>query len=382
MNASVPPQRRLDELATLLNATLVGDGAFMVAAVNHPLLLTRPDALALAMDKGSYAVADKGPAQAVIVEKGSAIDLDHFVGGLIVERGRYALARLLDLFEQPVHVAPGIHPTAFIDDTATLGDGVSVGPFVAIGPGAKIGDNVRLVGHVTIGAGAVLGDDVLLHAGVRIGDGCVLGRGVIIQHNTSIGADGFGYATPELGSVEAAKSTGTVSATNMEIARINSIGTVQLGDNVEIGANSCVDRGTLGATRIGTGTKIDNLVQIGHNVTIGENCLIAGQCGLAGSCKIGNRVVLAGNVGIADHRTIGDDVIILPKAGVGRDIPAGSIWGGMPAIPKDDMVKEMFALSRLPRLIRDVEQVKQQLKQGAGQAPAAGGGMGNSGERE
>jgi UDP-3-O-[3-hydroxymyristoyl] glucosamine N-acyltransferase len=186
----------------------------------------------------------------------------------------------------------------------------------------------------------------------------VLGRNVILHPNASVGADGFGFVTPEPGSVEAARSGGTVDARNLEIVKINTIGNVVIGDDVEIGANSAIDSATLGSTTIGAGTKIDNLVQIGHNCRVGENCLIAGQVGIAGSTVLGDRVVVAGGAGIADHRKVGDDAIILPLSGVGQDVPSKEIWGGYPAMPKDAKAEELLNIARIKRLIRDVRELK------------------------
>ena len=359
---SEPKGHSLAEIASMLDAEVIGDGSYTVTAVAHPALAERADTLVLAMDDGSFAALPATNAEAAIVAEGKALDLAKFKGGLAAKRPRLALAQLLALFPRPPHHTEGIHPTASVDPTAEIGENVSIGPLSVVGPGARIGDNSIILTHVSIGAEAVVGADCMLHEGVRIGDRCVLGTRCIVQANACIGPDGFGYVTPDMGSVEAARKTGEVSATNIDIVRINSIGFVVLGDDVEIGACTCVDRGTLGPTRIGNGTKIDNQVQIGHNVSIGENCLIAGQVGIAGSTKIGNRVVFAGGSGIGDHLTVGDDAIILGRSAVARNVPAKGIWGGTPAAPKDDKVQEIFAISRLPRLIRDFEMLKKTVK--------------------
>lgn len=351
----------LEEVGKVLGATVVGDAGFVVRGVGHPALTEAEDRLALAMDEGSLEALGATRARAAIVEEGHDIDLDRFAGGLVVKRSRLALAQLLALFPRPAHVTGGVHPSAVVDPSAEIGEDVSVGPLVSIGPGARIGEGCRIHSHVTIGAGAAIGPRSRLHMGVRIGDRCVVGADCILQPNAVLGSDGFGFVTPEMGSVEAARKTGEVSATNVEIVRINSIGNVVVGDDVEIGAGSCVDRGTLGPSRIGNGTKIDNLVQIGHNVTIGENCLIAGNVGIAGSTKIGSRVVIAGGSGIGDHLTVGDDVIILGMSGVARSIPSRQIWGGAPAGPKDEKKVELFSIARLPRLIREFDQLKRRV---------------------
>jgi UDP-3-O-[3-hydroxymyristoyl] glucosamine N-acyltransferase len=352
------PPKSLTELASLLDAEILGDGTVTVTDVAHPAMAARADVLALAMDKGSFAALAATKARAAIVERGSELDLTKFDGGLAVGRGRLALAKLLRIFARPPHAVPGIHPSAVVEDGARIGADASIGAFAYVGPEAEIGAGAILMSHASVGAGARIGDNALLHAGARVGERCVVGARVIIHMNASIGADGFGYVTPEPGSVEAARKGGKVDAVNLEIIKINTIGNVTLGDDVEIGANCAIDSGTLGPTAIGTGTKIDNLVQIGHNCRIGENCLIAGQVGIAGSTQIGDRVVIAGGAGIGDHRKVGNDAIILPKSGVGQDVPPREIWGGYPAAPKDDKAEELMNIARIKRLIRDVRNLQ------------------------
>ena len=201
-----------------------------------------------------------------------------------------------------------------------------------------IGAGTRLVSHVSVGAGVSIGENCLFHAGVCIGDAVQIGHRVILQPNAVIGADGFSYVTASVGSVESARSGGKVSAQNTEILRINSAGTVVLEDDVEIGANSCVDRATLGETRIRRGTKLDNQVQIGHNITMGENCLVAAQVGIAGSTIIGDRVVMGGQAGVKDHITIGSDTIILPMTGVAGDVPERTLLVGFHGVPRKEFL--------------------------------------------
>ena len=297
----------------------------------------------------------------MVVAADADADIGDFAGGLVVERPRYALAMLLDLFAPPIQAYAGVHPSAVVEDTARLAPDASVGAHAYVGPRAEIGEGAILLPGVTVGADARIGRNCLLHPGARVGDRVVLGNNIILQSNAIIGADGFSYVTPDVGSIETAKRTGEVTAQNLEIVRINSLGTVILGDGVEVGANSCIDRATMGATRIGKGTKIDNLVQIAHNCTIGENCFIAGSVGIAGSVEIGDRVVLAGGAGIADHVTIGDDAIIMARSGLGSDVPAKAVYIGYPALPRDKKISELLNLRRLPRLVRDYVSLKKRL---------------------
>jgi UDP-3-O-[3-hydroxymyristoyl] glucosamine N-acyltransferase len=260
-----------------------------------------------------------------------------------------------------VHVFDGVHPSAIIDASAAIGENVSIGPFCWVGPNSKIGDSCRLVAHVTIGADVTVGEKALLHAGVHIGDRCQIGARVIVQANATIGGDGFAFVTAEPGSIESAMATGEVRSFNHEIVRINSIGNVVIEDDVEIGAGTCVDRGTLGETRIGKGSKLDNLVQVGHNVTIGVNCFIAAQVGLGGSSKVGQRAVIGGQAGLPDHLSIGDDALIHAQAGIGMHIPPKAIVIGSPAEPKKRWLEEHLAIRRLPRIGRELKELRQQV---------------------
>jgi len=216
--------------------------------------------------------------------------------------------------------------------------------------------------NVTVGAEARIGSGSLLHAGARIGERVRIGARAIIHHNASIGADGFSFVTPEMGSAEQARGgDATITAQNVLLTRINSLGTVVVGDDVEIGACTSIDRGTISATRIGNSTKIDDLVMIGHNVVVGENCMICGQVGIAGSATIGDRVVLAGQVGVADHVTIGSDVVVAARSGVAMALPDRMVAMGTPAIARAEATEIYMHQRRLKRLFRDVGEMKQRL---------------------
>lgn len=352
--------RRLAELAELLDAGLAGDGDWEVGGVAHPAAAVAGD-LALAMEPESLAALPGSRARAAVVARDAEVPAADLAGVLAVDRPRVALARLLDLFDRPLHVGAGIHPSAVIDPTAQLADGVSIGPLCSIGPSVSIGSGTALAAQVTVGAGATLGADCLVHAGVRIGDRVEIGSRVIIQPNAVIGADGFSFVTPQEGSAEAAKRGRSVAGRNVTILRINSVGTVRIGDDVEIGAGTTIDRATLDATTIGSGTKIDNLCQIAHNCRIGENCMIAGNCGLSGSVVLGDRVVLAGSVGIADHLRIGDDAVIAARSGVGRHVPPAAVFGGYPAMPMEEKKQELLHLGRLKRMFKDLLDVQRRV---------------------
>jgi UDP-3-O-[3-hydroxymyristoyl] glucosamine N-acyltransferase len=216
--------------------------------------------------------------------------------------------------------------------------------------------------HVTVGADVIIGLDCLIYPGVRVGDRVRIGNRVILHHNASIGADGFSFVTPDHGSVESAKALGSVEKTNTRLLRINSIGTVVLADDVEVGANSAIDRATLSATRIGSNTKIDNLVQIAHNVVIGENCLICGMVGISGSVTIGDRVVLGGAVGIADNVSIGSDAVIGAGSAVASNVPERAIRIGRPALPRERAFEQLRLVGRLRSLFTEVADLKKRIQ--------------------
>ena len=356
----------IKELAHQLDATCEGSPDVAVNQVVHPRLAMQPTDLVMALSPEAFEALRRSPANVVVVPGNLPIPQDlwdnqQIIAAIKVKRPRVALAHLLSVFDKPVHLESGVHPTAIVDPTATIAPHVSIGAYVVIGPNVTIGSGTRLLPHVSLGADVTLGNDVLLHPGVRIGDRCKLGHRVIIHHNASIGADGFSFVTPEAGSIESAKSSGKVDAQNTDFIRINSIGAVTLGDDVEVGACACIDRGNLTDTVIGRGTKIDNLVMIGHNNTIGENCLIVSQAGVAGSCTLGNRVVIAGQAGMADHITIGDDAIVMAQSGVTKEVPAKAVVFGSPAEPRREAARKLFTLERAKNTTQELKRLQEQV---------------------
>lgn len=363
---------KLSEIAAALDARVVGDGSIEIERPVHPADAKTSRDLALAMEPATLELLASSPARAALVRDDSKLPQGALDGYIVVGRPRYAMAQIVDLFPAPPHAEPGIHPSAVIAKDATLGRDVRVGPFCYVGPRASIGDGTTLLSHVTVSAEAKLGRHCLVYPGVRIGERVVIGARAILHHNASIGADGFSFVTPAPGSVETIKTTGEIQATNQEIVRVGSIGTVILGDDVEIGACTAIDRATVSATRIGRNTKVDDLVMIGHNCVIGENCMLCGQVGIAGSAVIGDRVVLGGRVGVGDHVTIGSDSVIAAGSLVGSRVPPRSLFYGSPALPKDDAVEQYQNLRRLSRLFKDVAELKKRLEaQGKGDVSGA-----------
>lgn len=260
-----------------------------------------------------------------------------------------AILTVLEHFAPPVPRPPvGVHPSSQVSDNARLGKEVAIGPYVTVGEQAHIGDGTILHAGVFVGADTVIGSHCELWPGVVVRERCQLGNRVIVHPNSTIGADGFGYQF--------------VQGRHRKIPQI---GTVRIEDDVEIGANCCVDRAKCGVTVIGRGTKIDNLVQVAHNVQIGPDCMIVAQTGIAGSARLGRLVVLGGQVGIKDHVTLGDGVQAAACSGVTKDVPSGATIIGSPAVAQDEWVRERAKVRRLPRmadqladLIKRVEQLE------------------------
>ena len=258
---------------------------------------------------------------------------------ILVTRPRLILKKLLDFYNKGVLPAKITHPSAVIDPTSKIGKNCSVGAGVCIGANAIIGDNCVLKPNCTILDGSIIGNNVIIHSGAVIG------------------SDGYGYVTEEESNLEKAKRRDFNFNLGRQIQhKILSIGNVIIEDDVEIGANTCVDRGTIGPTIIGAGTKVDNLVQIAHNCKIGKDCLIVGQVGLAGSVSVGDRVVVGGQCGFADNINIGDDVICVARAGVHGDIPSKSVYMGAPAVPYIEYFKNEKEIRRLPRKQEKLEE--------------------------
>jgi UDP-3-O-[3-hydroxymyristoyl] glucosamine N-acyltransferase len=351
--------KTLGEIANSLGGHLNGDASLRIDRVVHPALARGPGDLALLLSANAAKyLASEELVSAVLPED---VDPGKTPNWISVKRPRLALARLMELFERPVFSPPGVHPTAVLDPSAKLGNDVGIGPHCWVGPETVIGDGTRIVCNASIGANVVLGQKCLIHAGVRIGDRSEIGNRVIIQPNAVIGGDGFAFVTPERGSVEDVKAKKQINNFNTEIVRINSIGNVVIEDDVEIGSNTCVDRGTMGETRIGRGSKLDNLIQVGHNATIGQNCLVVALVGLGGSSQLGDRVVMGGQSGLPDHMTVGDDSVVYAQSGISENIPARNLVGGTPAVPLRDALRREMSAKRLPRMFQELKELKQRV---------------------
>ncbi|WP_116131916.1 UDP-3-O-(3-hydroxymyristoyl)glucosamine N-acyltransferase [Tropicimonas sp. IMCC34043] len=347
------------EIAEALGATAAGNTALVVTGAAEPGD-AGPDALAIAMAPRYAEALTKGAARAAILWADADWQALGLEAAILVGRPRYALSGLTRLLDQGLDLPEGIHPTAVLDPSATVGPGAAIGPYAVIARGVQIGRNARIGPHVSIAAGARLGDDALIHAGVRICANAKIGDRFTAQPGAVVGGDGFSFVTPEASGMEQARGTmrDEVAATAHNWVKIHSLGGVEIGDDVEIGSNSAIDAGTIRATRIGSGTKIDNLVTIAHNVVAGRDCLFCGQAGVAGSTVIGDRVVMAGQSGLVDNITIGSDVVISAGTKVLSNVPAGRVMMGYPATRMSTQVESYKALRRLPRLIREVEKLR------------------------
>ena len=265
---------------------------------------------------------------------------------LRVENPQLAFAEAIDIFHPRPPAVPGVHPTAVVGEGASVDGTASVGPLCVVGPGAVIGARAVLGAHTVVGAGAVVGAGSLLHARVTLGERVRLGERVIIHSGAVIGSDGFGYVFD-----------------GGRHRKIPQVGTVEIGDDVEIGANTTVDRATVGTTRIGEGTKIDNLVQVAHNVEIGNHAVIVSQVGISGSTRIGNYAVLGGQVGTVGHITIGDGARIGAQSGVANSVPAGETRSGVGPIPHRQWLKAQTIFDNLPERRDRVRKMEKNLEE-------------------
>ena len=251
-------------------------------------------------------------------------------------------ARAIEIFYQPPRYSPGVHATAVVHPSAKIGRNAHIGPFVVIDENVKIGKNAVLLAHTVIYQGAVIGDNFLAHAHAVVREHCRLGNNVVLQNGVVIGGDGFGFAKDDSGHWH----------------KIAQSGPAVLEDDVEVQANACIDRASVGETRVARGAKIDNLVQVGHGSSVGEDTLLCAQAGLAGSTEVGKNVILAGQVGVAGHCKIGDGAIATAQSGIPNDVPAGAVVSGYPAIDNKLWLRCSAVFNRLPELMKAFRAVR------------------------
>jgi len=335
---------KLADIAHTLECRLEGDGAVDITGVSG-IEQARAGQLTFFANRKYAPALRETKASAVILGERDDAEVPPTVARLRARNPYFAFARVVELFVPERAATPGLHRLADVSPSATVAPDASVAAFVSIGDGARIGARTTIYPHVTIGAGAIVGDDCVLHASVSIRERVVLGNRVVVQDGAVIGSDGFGFARRDDGTHH----------------KIPQIGGVVVEDDVEIGANSTIDRPAVGETRIGAGTKIDNLVQIAHGVTLGRDVLLAAQVGVAGSTTIEDRVTLAGQVGVAGHLTLGAGVIATAQTGIPNSVDAGAFISGYPAIDNRDWLKASAIFRRLPELKRAVSELQKRL---------------------
>jgi UDP-3-O-[3-hydroxymyristoyl] glucosamine N-acyltransferase len=332
---------RLKDIAERLECRLEGDGEIDIQGVAG-IEQARPGDLTFFVNPKYAAQLRQTRASAVILgERAEAAPC----AMLRAANPYFAFARAVELFAPRPAQAQGIHRMAVVAASASVAADASIGPFVSIGEGARIGARTLVYPRVTIGDGAIVGDDCVLHAGVSVRERVTLGHRVVVQDGAVIGSDGFGFAQ---------RADGTHH-------KIPQIGGVVIEDDVEIGANTAIDRPAVGETRIGAGTKIDNLVQIAHGVKIGRDTLLAAQVGIAGSTVLEDRVTLAGQVGVAGHLTLGEGVIATAQTGIPNSVDAGAFISGYPAIANRDWLKSSAVFRKLPELRKSLSDLERRL---------------------
>ena len=344
------------QIAEQLRGEILGDGSVQLTGF-APADSAQAGDLTFAENEIHFAAAEQGQASAILVPGAFTSSKKVLIR---VKNARVAMARVLPIFFPPEPPAPGIHPDAMIAATAQIDPTAHIGPNCVVGARVRIGARSVLMGGNHLGRDCQIGDDVCLFPNVVIYARSQIGHRVSIHAGTVIGSDGYGYAFDE-----------------GRHRKVLQLGNVVIHDDVEIGANAAIDRGALGSTVIGQGTKIDNLVHIAHNVVIGRHCLVMGQVGFAGSTRLGDYVVVASQSGIAGHLKLGNQVMIGAKSGVMRDVSDGGKVLGIPAAPDKQAKRQMIAVQQLPELIRRTRELEKQVAQLSAQVngppPAAQG---------
>lgn len=336
---------RLSEIARFLDCALEGDAETLIRGV-APLDQAQADDLSFYTNRRYAAKARLSKAAALVVGPDEREQVDG--RPLLISENPYRdFARVVDKwFSRPYHPAPGVHPTAIVGEGANIAEGCSIGAYCVIESGATIKAHTVLFPFCYVGAKTTLGEHCLLHPRVTLLERVSIGNRVILHSGVVIGGDGFGFAPdPQQG-----------------YFKVPQVGWVEIADDVEVQCNTTIDRGALGATRIGRGTKVDNLAQIGHNVEIGEHSIIVSQVGISGSTKIGNWVTLAGQVGLVGHIQIGDGAIVTAQSGVAKDVPPKAVVTGSPAQPMMENRRALAEMNRLSGLRKKVRELEQRLE--------------------
>jgi UDP-3-O-[3-hydroxymyristoyl] glucosamine N-acyltransferase len=333
--------RSLDSLAREVGGKVVGDGAVVISGLTGIEGAQEGD-ITFASNERFFPLLKETKASAAIVPQEIA---DVTLPLLIVKNPLLAAAKILTLFTQQPYVAGGVSALAWVSPSATVSKEATIHPFATIGDEAEIGARVTIYPFVSIGPRALIGEDCVIYPHVTIYPRCVLGKRVIIHAGAVIGADGFGFVKDGEAQV-----------------KIPQVGIVEIEDDVEIGANCCIDRATFGKTLIKKGVKFDNLIQIGHNVQIGENSIIIAQVGISGSTKLGKNVILAGQVGVVDHVEIGDNVMVGAQSGVYTDVPPNQVVVGTPPLPHRQFLRVAAVWTKLPELKKELDRLRKRVE--------------------
>ncbi len=339
---------KLGDIAARLDCQLEGDAAIEITGVAG-VESAQADQLTFLSNPRYRRALESTRASAAIVAKDAAIKRAAGLAPLALLRSQNPyldFARAIELFYQPPRYAPSVHPTAVVDSSARVGPNAHIGPYCFVDAGAHIGRNAVLHSFVAIYRGARIGDDFFAHSHTVVREHCRLGHRVILQNGAVVGGDGFGFAKQNDG----------------RWYKMQQSGPAIIEDDVEIQANACVDRATVGETRVRRGAKLDDLVLVGHSSRVGEDVLLCGQVGLAGSTVVGNRCILAGQVGAAGHLVIGDGAVITSQSGVPNDVPAAAVYSGYPAVENRQWLKNMAALNRLPELQKTVRELQAEVE--------------------
>ncbi len=333
-------------IADFLKGEITGDPAVQVSDVSK-IEEGRPGTLSFLANPKYEKYLYSTQASIVLINRDMPVNGQVKATLIKVDDAYKAFASLLELYSKSLPQKRGIEQPSFIHQTASIGNDCYIGAFVYIGEKSSIGNNVKLYPHVYIGDGVQIGNNTILYSGVKVYQGCQLGSDCIIHSGTVIGSDGFGFAQDE----------------QLGFKKIPQLGNVVIEDDVEIGSNVSIDRATMGSTRIGKGTKIDNLVQIAHNVEIGENSVLISQSGIAGSTKIGKNCVIAAQAGVVGHIRIGDNVIIGAQSGVSNDIKDNQICLGSPAIDAHTQKKALVLFKKIPDMYKKLYELEKIIKE-------------------
>jgi UDP-3-O-[3-hydroxymyristoyl] glucosamine N-acyltransferase len=339
---------KLGEIADRLGCKLEGDAGIEITGVAG-VEEAGPGQLTFLSNPRYRRAAEATRASAILLGPGAKLDRAQGAPALALlwsENAYLDFARAIEFFYEAPKPAPGIHPTAIVAKSAQIGEGASIGPYCFVDEDVTIGRKSVLHSFVTIYRGARIGNDFLAHSQTVVREACRIGNRVTLQNGAVVGADGFGFARQADG----------------RWYKMRQSGTTVIEDDVEIQANACVDRATVGETYVGRGTKIDGLAIVGHGCKVGEDTLLCGQVGLAGSTQVGNKCILAGQVGAAGHLKIGDGAIITSQSGVPNDVPAGAVYSGYPAIENKAWLKEVAALHHLPELLKTVRELRAEVE--------------------